>query len=201
MDVLAGFVHVDCHQSPFSPDKQNTGSDLLHHSVNFSTARVLLAHGNVTTANLYDSILRSFGARHIEIARDIAETEHRLATARVDLAVLDLSIGGHEVHRVVAAIRQKTVDEERNIPVLITGGHTRESDILGFRDTGANLVMTLPFSIEGLYDRLAWLALTPRMFVTADKYQGPCRRHVRDPLGAMAGRRATDRPASRRLSG
>jgi hypothetical protein len=40
----------------------------------------------------------------------------------------------------------------------------RESTVKRARDAGANMVIVKPLSPNSLYDRLAWIALTPRKF-------------------------------------
>jgi len=48
------------------------------------------------------------------------------------------------------------------------------------------MVLTLPLSPGGLYDRLSWVANHPRPFVDQEKYVGPCRRFKNaGPPGGM----------------
>jgi hypothetical protein len=73
-------------------------------------------------------------------------------------------------------------------------GETRESLVKIARDAGANMVLAKPVSASSLYDRLAWIAFTPRQFVDTPSYYGPDRRFKNEPYSGV-GRRKTDRPA------
>jgi hypothetical protein len=71
---------------------------------------------------------------------------------------------------------------------------TRETTVKRARDAGANMVIAKPMSPANLYDRLAWIALTPRKFVDAPNYFGPDRRFkIEGPPGGV-GRRKADKP-------
>ena len=67
-------------------------------------------------------------------------------------------------------IRRKVDNENRTIPILLMSSDTRETAIKQARDAGANMVIAKPISPASLYDRLAWIALTPRQFVDAPTY-------------------------------
>ncbi|WP_417513474.1 hypothetical protein [Minwuia sp.] len=164
----------------------------MTHAPNFSEARILIGHQSTITSKLYDSILRGFGIRHIELVGDVKAARQALAGGWIDLAILDNSLGADDTRRIVAEIRRSETATAREIPILLTYGHSRYRDVLASRDSGANMVMTTPLTATAIYDRLAWLALKPRPFVESEPYCGPCRRINVDRMGAAKARRATD---------
>jgi hypothetical protein len=55
------------------------------------------------------------------------------------------------------------------------------------------MVIAKPISPANLYDRLAWIALTPRQFVDAPTYFGPDRRFKIEGYPGGVGRRKGDK--------
>jgi DNA-binding response OmpR family regulator len=79
------------------------------------------------------------------------------------------------------------------MPVLVMSSDTRETAIRRARDVGANMVIAKPISPASLYDRLAWVALTPRQFIDAPTYFGPDRRFKIEGYPGGVGRRKSDK--------
>jgi hypothetical protein len=75
---------------------------------------------------------------------------------------------------------------------MITG-HAARAMVEKSRDSGANFVVSKPFTPEILLQRVFWVAKDERQMVVAENYVGPDRRfkNLGPPLG-MKGRRKDD---------
>jgi DNA-binding response OmpR family regulator len=79
------------------------------------------------------------------------------------------------------------------IPVVLTMGHARPSQVHLARDSGANFVVAKPITPKVLLERIFWVAREDRPFVETKSFIGPERRFKREgpPIG-VSGRRKTD---------
>lgn len=160
--------------------------------LNLANIRVLLAHGNQTTAKLYESMLRGFGVRTIHCVSNIGALSANFSAGHIDLAIIDNSIGKDDVAEIIAKVRREQTGTAREVPIVLSYGHSSYSDVLKYRDSGANMIMSSPFTADGVYDRLAWIARQPRPFVVATRYCGPCRRVDTSSSAAIQRRRHDD---------
>ena len=78
-------------------------------------------------------------------------------------------------------------------PVIMLTGHAPRSMVEKSRDSGANFILTRPFTPEILLQRIFWVARDERQMVKAANYVGPDRRfkNLGPPLG-IKGRRKDD---------
>jgi len=122
------------------------------------------------------SILQGFGAVFIHHASSLQATQDRLLFGGIDILICDYFLGNGQGADFVRELRRTVNHPARHIPVLITCGHLTAQDVGRCRDSGANLVMTKPVSVQALYERLVSIAHRPRPFVDHAVYAGPCRR-------------------------
>lgn len=162
--------------------------------LNLRNTRVLLAHGSKSTARMYDAMLRGFGVQTIQAARNPEDLSEQLSAGDIDLAIIDNSVGKSEIPHVVSSVRRGETGTSRDIPIILSYCHSSFSDVLRFRDSGANMIMSTPISVSSVYNRINWIARKPRPFVISDGYCGPCRRVSVDPAQAALGRRHDDAP-------
>ena len=83
--------------------------------------------------------------------------------------ICDMRFPPHGGLALTRAIRNKTDNENRTIPILMMASDSRETTIKQARDAGANMVIAKPISPANLYDRLTWIAFNPRKFVDTAK--------------------------------
>lgn len=163
-------------------------------SCNFNNVRVLLAHGNQTIANLHESLLRGFGVREITVARNAGSLRATLHAGPVDLILIDNSIGANLIPVIIREIRSGKTAIEQDTAILLSYCHSNFRNVLEFRDSGTNMVMSLPFTVKGIYERLVWIATKPREFIVSETYRGPCRRVSPATGPNNLGRRKSDQP-------
>jgi CheY-like chemotaxis protein len=163
-------------------------------TINIKGLVFLVADANPCFSRIVVGLLRSFGATAVTEVRNSFDAIQMLNSQKIDILLCDDKLPPHGGLQVTHAIRRKRDNENRTIPILIMSGETRESLVKIARDAGANMVLAKPVSASSLYDRLAWIAFTPRQFVDTPSYYGPDRRFKNEPYSGV-GRRKTDRPA------
>lgn len=163
-------------------------------TINIKGLVFLVADANAFFSRIVVGLLRSFGATTVTEVRNSFDAIQMLNSQKIDILLCDDKLPPHGGLQVAHAIRRKRDNENRTIPILIMSGETRESLVKVARDAGANMVLAKPVSASSLYDRLAWIAFTPRQFVDAPSYYGPDRRFKNEPYQG-AGRRKTDKSA------
>jgi CheY-like chemotaxis protein len=139
-------------------------------------------------------ILRSFGANKVIEVKSAMGVIHALNAQKIDILLCDARLPPHGGLSLTRAIRRKADNENRIMPILVMSGDTRETTIKQVRDTGANMVIAKPMSPAALYDRLTWIAFTPRKFIDTETYFGPDRRFKIEGFPGGVGRRKGDKP-------
>jgi CheY-like chemotaxis protein len=165
---------------------------MTNHTINLKGLMFLVADANPYFSRIVVGLLRSFGANNVTEARNSFDAIRTLTGQKVDLFLCDDKLPPHGGLQITHAIRRKTDNENRTVPILIMAGDTRESLVKIARDAGANMVVAKPLSPTSLYDRLTWIAFNPRQFVETPTYYGPDRRYKIEGYPGGVGRRATD---------
>jgi two-component system, chemotaxis family, chemotaxis protein CheY len=162
-------------------------------SLNLKGLVFLLADSNAYFSRIVVGLLRGFGANSLAEVRNSYDAIRTLNAQKVDILLCDDKLPPHGGLQVTHAIRRKANNENRNVPILIMAGDTRESIIKIARDAGANMVIAKPLSPTSLYDRLTWIAFNPRQFIDTPTYYGPDRRFKIEGYPGGVGRRKGDK--------
>ncbi|MDF1733827.1 MAG: response regulator [Minwuia sp.] len=149
---------------------------LAEQHINLAQVNFLVADENEGGRRVMQSILQGFGAVFIHHTGSLQATRDRLMFGGIDVLICDFFLGNGRGPDFVKELRRTSNHPARYIPVLITCGHLTARDVGRCRDSGANLVLTKPVSVQALYERLAAIAHRPRPFVDHEVYAGPCRR-------------------------
>jgi two-component system, chemotaxis family, chemotaxis protein CheY len=164
-------------------------------TINLKGLMFLVADPNPYFSRIVVGLLRSFGANNVAEVRNSFDAIRTLNGQKVDILLCDDKLPPHGGLQVTHAIRRKSDNENRTVPILIMAGDTRESIIKIARDAGANMVIAKPLSPASLYDRLTWIAFNPRQFIDTVTYYGPDRRFKVENIPGGIGRRKGDKPA------
>jgi CheY-like chemotaxis protein len=162
-------------------------------TINLRDLVVLIAEPSLYLSMIVHGILRGFGAHKVLEVRDSLGVLQTLNGQKIDILLCDARLPPHGGLALTQAIRRKVDQENRMMPILLMSSDTREKTVKQARDSGANMVIAKPISPSSLYDRLAWIALTPRQFVDAPTYFGPDRRFKIEGYPNGVGRRKSDR--------
>jgi CheY-like chemotaxis protein len=166
---------------------------MIRHNINIQGLTFLVADANPFVSAICLSILRGFGASKIVEAHSGVEATKVLQEQKIDLMLCDANLPPDGAFRFTASIRQDATRDYRTIPIVILTSDTSTAIIRAARDCGANMVVAKPMSPAILYDRLAWVALTPRKFIDASTYFGPDRRFKIEGFPDGVGRRKEDK--------
>ena len=164
-----------------------------HLVINLRDIAILIADPNTYLRRLTHGMLQAFGANKISGAGNAMDVIETLLREKVDILLCDMWLPPHGGLALIRAIRQKVDNPHRTIPILAITSDLREVKIKQARDAGANMVIAKPMSPKALYDRLAWIAFTPRQFVDCPTYFGPDRRFKIEGYPGGVGRRKGDK--------
>lgn len=162
-------------------------------TINLRGLVILIADQSSYMSMLLHSMLRGFGANKVLEVRNCVDVIQTLSNQKVDILLCDSRLPPRGGLALTHALRRKTDNEHRTMPILLMTSDVRESTIKRARDVGANMVIAKPMSPTSLYDRLAWIAFNPRPFVDTGNYFGPDRRFKIEGYPKGVGRRKGDK--------
>lgn len=160
--------------------------------LNFRSVTTLMVDRDRYTRSLIAQMLRGFGVGGIE-AVDNGEAAMKYVQEHfVDLLIIEADLPDMRGSDFIRWIRRENKEPLRFVPILVLSGYTQMSMISAVRDAGANIVVKKPVSAQMLFDRVAWMARTPRAYLETGDYVGPDRRfrEIVPPNGEY--RRETD---------
>lgn len=162
--------------------------------LNFRSVTTLIVDRDRYTRSLIAQMLRGFGVGGIE-ALDSGEAAMQYVKEHfVDLLIVEASLPDMSGADFIRWVRRENKEPLRFCPILVLSGYTQMKRISDVRDAGANTVVKKPVSAQMLFDRVGWVARTPRAYIETADYVGPDRRFrdVVPPNGEY--RRETDFP-------
>jgi two-component system, chemotaxis family, chemotaxis protein CheY len=162
-------------------------------TMNLRDLAILVADPSSYITMLIHSMLRGFGANKVLEVRNSISVFQALMAQRIDILICDVQLPSHGGLALVRAIRGRTDNEHRTIPILLMSSDSSEATVKRARDSGANMVIAKPLSPASLYDRLSWIAFNPRKFVDTPNYFGPDRRFKIEGYPGGVGRRVGDK--------
>ena len=162
--------------------------------LNFRGVSVLLVDRNHYCRSLVAQMLRGFGVENVISCETGAEAQDQLRTNHVELCVIEADLPDMPGADLINWLRRENKDPLRFVPILVLSGYTQLRLLSSTRDAGANLLLKKPLSAQALFDRLAWLARTPRSYIETKNYVGPDGRlkNIAPPDSAF--KRETDTP-------
>lgn len=162
--------------------------------LNFCGVSVLLVDRNNYSRGLVAQMLRGFGVQSVISCESGAEAQDQLKTNAVELCVIEADLPDMTGAQLINWIRRENKEPLRFVPILVLSGYTQMRLLSTNRDAGANLLLKKPLSPQALFDRLAWLARTPRSYIETKNYVGPDRRFKDVAPPDSVFKRETDTP-------
>ena len=162
--------------------------------LNFKGVTTLLVDRDRYTRSLIAQMLRGFGVGGIE-AVDTGEAAMKYVKEHfVDLLIVEADLPDMRCSDFIKWVRRENKEPLRFVPILVLNGYTQMRLISAVRDAGANIVVKKPVSAQTMFDRVAWIARTPRAYIETPDFVGPDRRfkEITPPSGDY--RRETDFP-------
>jgi CheY-like chemotaxis protein len=163
-----------------------------NHTINLGGLAILIADSNSYLRRITHGMLRGFGANKLFEVEHYLGVVQVLTGQKIDVMLCDTRLPPEGGLSLTRTIRRTLGNENRTMPILMMTTDSREATIKMARDAGVNMVIAKPMSPKALYDRLAWIAFTPRNFVDTETYFGPDRRFKIEGYPGGVGRRRGD---------
>ena len=141
-----------------------------------NNCRCLIVDQDAFSRRILQETLRYLGVTNIEEATDVGQARLLVEQSPYTLIMAEIGVPAHNCIQLITAIRQSTFFPQRSTPII---GYTEQfsMDILvKIRDAGINEIIVKPFASAMLNKKLSLVLSTPRPFIEADDYVGPCRR-------------------------
>ena len=162
--------------------------------LNFRSVTTLIIDRDRYTRSLVGEMLRGFGVGGISTADSGTTAQKFIQENFVDLCIVEANLPDMSGADFIRWVRREQNEPVRFMPILVLTGYTQLRMISQVRDAGANIVVKKPVSAQVLFDRVAWIAKTPRAYIETGDYVGPDRRFKElVPPGGVY-RRETDAP-------
>jgi CheY-like chemotaxis protein len=185
-----------------SPRPANTPSN--SRAERLAGVRILIVISSERAGDLVKRIFTALGFSNIHVAADAVEAVQYLRDIKMNLIVADAdinvrnSVRNHDKHvsgfdtiqlsgiEFIHRLRSAKSSPTPFIPVLMLMDHARMGEVTKARDAGVNEIVLKPLEAKNFCERLIALIDSPRPYVTAPAYHGPCRRSKKgvSPTGA-----------------
>lgn len=122
-------------------------------------------------------MLKKFSCRNVVTAADTHEAFDEMGRPPCpDVIIADYSIPPANGIDFVRKIRTSPDSPNRYVPIILTSGGWKWTEIGDARNAGVNEILVKPFSPKALSGRMHAIIHNPRPFVRIDDYFGPDRR-------------------------
>lgn len=158
--------------------KQSARAEPIDKRDRFAQVSVLVADSDVRTAELVRRVLFSFGFRRIFVADNPEDALYQMRAKKIELVITESRMDRGGGIRLVRTVRGLTDDHtlRRDIPIIMLTAEAERHEVLSARDAGITEFLVKPFSAKTLSHRIVQVIDSPRVFVEAPNYAGPCRR-------------------------
>jgi CheY-like chemotaxis protein len=117
--------------------------------INLERSVVLLVDDNPQALEALSGMIRGFGVRKQFKSKSGAEAMHIVKTQELDLVIIDSAMPDMDGYDFVRWLRREAPPEVMFTPVIMVTGHAARSLVEKSRDSGANFVLTKPFTLGG----------------------------------------------------
>lgn len=162
-------------------------------ALKFDKVSVLVVEDTAPMRKLIVSILETFGFTNIYMAEDGLSGFSLFKKHNPDLILSDWLMRPTDGLEMVKQIRNSPLSPNRQVPIIMITGYNALARVKEARDHGITEFLVKPFTAGDLAKRISHVINTPRDFIDAPNFFGPCRRR-RKPNPDYAGpfRRASD---------
>jgi len=144
--------------------------------VNLGSAVTMVVDDSPFSLELTMQSLLGFGIQTRWPCHSAPEAMDILKEHAIDLLIVDVEMPGVDGMELVHWLRRSGLDPNAFVPIIMTGAHVRKDKVAKVRDSGANFLLTKPFSATSLLERIVWAARDSRPFLEVGDYFGPDRR-------------------------
>jgi CheY-like chemotaxis protein len=157
-----------------------------------SGIKFLVVDDHPYVREIISTILKAVGADTIAFAGSGSLALEMIRDGSPDIVILDVIMDDMDGLDVVKLIRQSAGSRNPYVPVIMVTGRADRASVMEARDAGVTEFVSKPVSAAKLLQRIEAVLTSPRPFVKAESYSGPCRRRRRDAAYDGPQRRSAD---------
>jgi two-component system chemotaxis response regulator CheY len=135
----------------------------------------------------------SHGGEAIEWLKLMKNDPMKAGILSIDLIITDWEMQPVDGMMLLRWVRRHADSPNRFIPVVMLTSHSDLKHVQEARDMGANEVMSKPFSVKSLAQKIGVIVEHNRQFVHTKDYFGPDRRRRQEGFGTQDRRELTDK--------
>lgn len=139
-------------------------------------AKILVIDDMIPILKLTDSVLTTFGFKHITLAHNGQEGFEALCKEDPDLVITDWMMSPMDGLEFTKKVRTSPMAPNPYVPILMMTGFSSRLRVEAARDCGITEFLVKPFTSKDLYTRVHQIIEKPRQFVDANDFFGPDRR-------------------------
>ena len=152
----------------------------------------LILDDNAHMRGLLRVILLSFGMRRIDEAGDCNEAIGLVAGGDIDIAFVDLKLGGLDGITFCRHIRRSPASPDRFLPLVMVTAYSERSRVIDAINAGVDEFLVKPVRAVDVANRVNAVIERRRPFIDIPSYFGPDRRRRDDPRHRGPWRRSGD---------
>lgn len=161
--------------------------------LNLERVKILVVDDNTQSLDIIGQALVGYGVRNIFKCETAKQARDLIEKNIFECMITAAQMPDEDGYSLVRWVRREGGDPNRFMPIIICTGHTRLSQIMYARDSGAHFTVAKPVTPKVLLERIFWAAKDEREFVESETYVGPDRRFKRlGPPFGIDGRRKED---------
>lgn len=142
--------------------------------------RSILAH-SLKALGVGNVSLAEDGSRAIEFLQLVATDPMRAGVMSVDLVLTNWDMSPVDGIMLLKWIRRHKDSTDRYMPVLMLTAYTERARVEEARDLGAHEVLSKPFTLASLSEKLTGVITRQRQFIHTKDFFGPDRRRTAAP--------------------
>lgn len=152
---------------------------------------VLVVDDHKLIRDMIGHVLSALECRRVRYVADGAAAFAEIVYAPPDLVICDfhMPVDGLQL---LNKVRRAPNSPDAALPIIMMTSLTDRSRIMALRDAGATEVIAKPITAGAVLGRIAAVIDSPRRFVNARSFVGPCRRRKADPAYTGPHRRANE---------
>lgn len=172
-------------------------------ALDFSRLSVLIVEDSPFIRSLLASSLKLLGVGQVSLAEDggsaidflkkVHADPVRAGVMSIDLVLTNWDMSPVDGAMLLRWIRRHKESPDRFLPVLMITGYSDRERVMEARELGAHEVLTKPFSVKTLCEKITQVVLRNRQFVHTKSYFGPDRRRQAQFFSGSERRILTDK--------
>lgn len=149
-------------------------------TADLSALSVLIVDDNHHMITIVKTLLRGFGMKKLEEARDAADAFEKFNATPFDLIIVDFLMAPLDGLDFIRLVRTAKDSANPYVPIILLTAYSEVHRIREARDMGVNEFLCKPVTAKELYRKLISIIAHPRPFVRTKSYFGPDRRRRHD---------------------